>query len=77
MGIDRLAWAVRAAYQRQGAGMEHLPEGEQTWVARKMEEAWHDPNPDRAPKSLKTLATRWTKITPGPHGVCGKVSRRP
>ncbi|BCV25255.1 hypothetical protein kuro4_20280 [Gelria sp. Kuro-4] len=45
--------------------MEHLPESEQSWVARKMEEVWHDPNPDCALESLKVLATWLDKDYPG------------
>lgn len=59
------AFIQRCRVHKKRNVMEHLPKNEQAWVARKLDDAWHDTNPDRALESLRALATRLEKPYPG------------
>jgi transposase-like protein len=44
---------------------EELPQSERAWVARKLQAAWRDPDPERAARSLAALARSLEKAHPG------------
>ncbi|KYH32457.1 hypothetical protein [Neomoorella mulderi] len=57
--------------------LDHLPAVEQPWVARKMDAAWQEEDPEQALKSLKPLLLNKKKPTPAPPPASAKGWKKP
>jgi putative transposase len=48
--------------------LDYLPETERAWVLAKMRRAWKNPDPDKAIRDLRSLATQLEKVNPDAAG---------